>query len=68
MKGVPKDIKGFSRIIGLNLAKKTSNGYILTEEMDSDGSMRFITVVVKEENLIAMGGGMKHQRRYQDSP
>ena len=69
MEGVPKDIGGFHRIIGLDLAKKTYKGCILTEEknfedrkiitgeMDPDGRMHFITEVVKAGDLIAMEGG-----------
>ena len=69
MKGVLKDIGGFSRIIGLDLAKKTFKGCILTAEknfedrsiitgeMDPDGRMHFITEVVKAGDLVAMEGG-----------
>ena len=69
MEGVPKDIGQFSRIIGLDLAKKTFKGCILTEEknfedrriitgeMDTEGRLHFITEVVKAEDLVAMKGG-----------
>ena len=69
MEGVPKDIGGFGRIIGLDLAKKTYKGCILTQEknfedrriitgeMDPDGRMHFITEVVKAGDFIAMEGG-----------
>ena len=69
MEGVPKDIGKFHRIIGLDLAKKTYKGCILTQEknfedrriitgeMDPDGRMHFITEVVKAGDLIAMEGG-----------
>ena len=69
MEGVPKDIGRFHRIIGLDLAKKTYKGCILTQEknfedrriitgeMDPDGRMHFITEVVKAGDLIAMEGG-----------
>ena len=36
MEGVPKGIGQFSRIIGLDLAKKTFKGCILTEEKNFD--------------------------------
>lgn len=54
MKGMPKDIGRISRIIGLNLAKKTFKGCILTKEknfedrkiftgeMDPEGRMHFL--------------------------
>ena len=54
MKGMPKDIGRISRIIGLDLAKKTFKGWILTKEknfkdrkiftgkMDPEGRMPFI--------------------------
>ncbi len=69
MEGVPKDIGRFSRIIGLDLAKKTFKGCILTKEknfedrkvitgeMDPDGRMHFITEMVKAGDLVAMEGG-----------
>lgn len=69
MEGVPKDIGRFHRIIGLDLAKKTYKGCILTQEknfedrriitgeMDPDGRMHFITEVVKAGDLVAMEGG-----------
>ncbi len=69
MKGVPKDIGRFSRIIGLDLAKKTFKGCILTKEknfedrkiitgeMDPDGRVHFITEIVKAGDLVAMEGG-----------
>ena len=69
MKGVSKDIGGFSRIIGPDLAKKTFKGCILTREknfedrkiitgeMDPDGRMHFITAVAKAGDLVAMEGG-----------
>ena len=69
MEGVPKDIGGFHRIIGLDLAKKTYKGCILTQEknfedrriitgeMDPDGRMHFITEVVEAGDLVALEGG-----------
>ena len=69
MEGVPKGIGQFSRIIGLDLAKKTFKGCILTEEknfedrkiitgeMDPEGRMHFITGMVKAGDLVAMEGG-----------
>ena len=69
MEGVPKDIGRFHRIIGLDLAKKTYKGCILTEEknfedrkiitgeMNPDGRMHFITGVAKAGDLVAMEGG-----------
>ena len=69
MKGMPKDIGRISRIIGLDLAKKTFKGCILTEEknfedrkiitgeMDPEGRMHFITGMVKAGDLVAMEGG-----------
>ena len=42
MEGVPKDIGQFSRIIGLDLAKKTFKGCILTEEKNFE-DRRIIT-------------------------
>ena len=69
MEGVPKGIGQFSRIIGLDLAKKTFKGCILAEEknfedrkiitgeMDPEGRMHFITGMVKAGDLVAMEGG-----------
>lgn len=69
MKGVPKDIGRFNRIIGLDLAKKTFKGCILTEEknfedrkiitgeMNPEGRIHFITEMTKAGDLIAMEGG-----------
>ena len=69
MEGVPNGIGQFSRIIGLDLAKKTFKGCILTEEknfedrkiitgeMDPEGRMHFITGMVKAGDLVAMEGG-----------
>lgn len=69
MKGMPKDIGRFSRIIGLDLAKKTFKGCILTKEknfedrkiftgeMDPEGRMHFILNEVGSKDLIAMEGG-----------
>ena len=69
MKGEPNDIGMFRRIIGLDLAKKTLKGCILTEEknfedrriitgeMNPEGRMHFITEVTKVSDLIAMEGG-----------
>ena len=69
MEGMPDSIRQYDRIIGLDLAKKTLKGYVLTKdrnfedrriftgEMDPDGRMGFITGFVKPGDLVAMEGG-----------
>ena len=69
MEGMPDSIRQYDRIIGLDLAKKTLKGCVLTKdrnfedrriftgEMDPDGRMGFITGFVKPGDLVAMEGG-----------
>ena len=66
---MPDSIRQYDRIIGLDLAKKTLKGCVLTKdrnfedrriftgEMDPDGRMGFITGFVKPGDLVAMEGG-----------
>lgn len=69
MEGMPNGSGRYERIIGLDLAKRTFKGCILTKEknfedrkiitgeMDPEGRMHFIRAVMKGGDIVAMEGG-----------